>query len=337
MAGRTRADTVNLEMIGQFTNCVERGSPAEIAALNARFNHAQPFRHIMIDNFLTKEFSETLLAQFPQQDETYWKYCIEDDGKVGTNYSNGNPADFPPAYREFDQLVRSKTFVAYVETITGIEGLEYDPDYFGGGIRESRSNTFLPPHIDFNYHPKTLSHRRLNLLLYLNRQWKREWGGNLQLHRDPYVHSKGDSLVTSYEPLLNRCIIFETSEISWHAFDRLRLPEGVTRRAFTIYYYTRTRPDQEKIRFHNTEYVEPPLPRHIQAGYTLTDEDMNLISEAITRRDGRIRMLYEIRAQHDAKLAHVWKEYEYYLALSKSLAEKGTALIDRIWSKFRRR
>ena len=105
--------------------------------------------------------------------------------------------------------------------------------------------------------------------------------------------------------------------MSWHGFDRLQLPEGRTRRAFTVYYYTEHRPNEEAIQFHNTEYVEPPLPAHFQAGHVMTPADVTLLQEYITRRDGRIRMLYDVRMQMDEKLRHVWKEYEHYRLLSE--------------------
>lgn len=301
---------------------VQPMEPAAVAAVKESFASANPFPHVIIDNFFTPQFLADLHKDFPQQGEEYNNFCKGDDGQIGANYANGEVATFPPAYQLLDKLVHSEAFRKHVSALTGIDKLEYDPDYFGGGIRESRSRTFLPPHLDFNHHPKTHSHRRMNLLFYFNEEWQQEWGGNLQVHRDPNVFVN-DSLVSQYMPIDNRCLIFETSEVSWHSFDRLQLPEGRTRRAFTIYYYTKHRPHEEAIKFHNTEYVELPLPpRMLQPGYVLTEEDVHFLQEGFARRDSRIRLLYDLRAQHDGKMRHVWEQYEYYLNLSKKLAEE---------------
>ena len=320
---------------------VNSRSAKEITQLRQQFTSADPFPHMVVDNFFTADFLRSIERDFPVKDENYNRFCADDDGRIGTNYANGDLAQFPRAFKQLDALIQSKAFLNYVSALTGIRELEYDPNYFGGGIRESSSGTFLPPHVDFNYNASTHSHRRMNLLFYFNQEWDESWGGNLQIHQDPNVFNENNSLVRSYQPINNRCLIFETSETSWHGFDRLNLPEGKSRRAFTIYYYTKHRPNEENIKFHNTEYVEPPLPTHLGPGYTLTKADVDLIKEYLMRRDLRIRMLYDltsevdalrvemdaVRTENDVKLRHVWSEYEYYLNLSRSKSRTNALLI----------
>lgn len=292
-----------------------------INGIRESFRGADPFPHVAIDGFLNAAFADSLVADFPQRDADYERHCIGEDGKPSENYSNSEPETFPFAFRVLDALMKDAGFLSLLGEMTGIAELEYDPEYFGGGIRESSGRTFLPPHIDFNHHPRRIIHRRLNLLLYLNQDWHAEWGGNLQVHRDPRAHS--DSLVASYPPVFNRCLIFETSETSWHGFDRLQPPQGRARRAFTIYFYTKDRPEAESVQWHNTEYVEPPLPTHFEEGYTLTAEDVAVLREAYARRDGRIAMLYAMRREFDARFRHVWNEYEYYLNAWKEATDKS--------------
>ncbi len=305
---------------------VNRNWHATVGELRSQFHGAEPFPHVVIDNFFQPEFLARLHQDFPIKNEEYDRFCIEDGGKVGTNYANGSVDTFPEAFKQLDTLVKSKEFLGLVTEVTGIPKLEYDPDYFGGGIRESQSGIFLPPHLDFNHHPKSFSHRRLNLLFYFNPGWQEAWGGNLQVHKDPIAFS-GRSLVNSYMPINNRCLIFETSEISWHGFDRLNLAEGKSRRTFTIYYYTKHRPNENSVKFHNTEYVEPPLPPHFTVGHALTDADVHLLHEYITRRDQRIQMLYDLRRELEGKLQHVWEQYEYYLNLSRSTSTTNSILL----------
>jgi 2-oxoglutarate-Fe(II)-dependent oxygenase superfamily protein len=303
--------------LSQFVNS-RFADDSVLGELRVQFQTAEPFPWIVLENFLTRNFVDRLVADFPQPGPDYAKYCLGDDGQIGPNYANPNPQEFPAAFRLLDSLISGDGFSSLLSKITGIPDLEYDPDYFGGGIRESQSQVFLPPHIDFNHHPRTMSHRRLNLLVYLNEDWMEEWGGAIQVHRDPRVHRK-DSMIASFPPVLNRCFIFETSERSWHGFNRLVPPPGRSRRAFKVYYYTKDRPDAGAVGWHNTEYVEPPLPVRFAAGHVLTEEDELVLNEAIVRRDARIELLYRIRAEADGKYAHVWKEYEYYLDLSRTL------------------
>ena len=302
-----------------ITDYVRVRSDAECALLAEKFSTAYPFPHLCIDGFFADDFVQALAADFPRRDDPdYARFCLEDGNRVGNNYANNDPSTFPGAFAQLDRLSADPAFREYLSRITGISDLEFDPAYHGGGIRESRSKVFLPVHLDFNYHPQTLSHRRLNFLFYLNERWDPAWGGNLEVHLDPNVY-RDRSLVSSYTPAMNRVLIFETSETSWHGFDRLDPPEGVSRRAWSIYYYTRTRDGAETIKRRNTEYVEPGLPARFREGHVLSGEDVQLLREMMLRRDERIAMLYEMRRTFDDRYAHLWNEYEYYLARSREL------------------
>jgi hypothetical protein len=172
--------------------------------------------------------------------------------------------------------------------------LLYDPFYFGGGTHENRDGQDLDPHIDFNYHPVTGKHRRLNLIIYLNEAWEDAWGGSLQLHRDPYLEPGEDEIVT-VSPLMNRCVIFETTESSWHGFNRIELPGGRkdrSRKSFAVYYYTEMRPAAETADEHSTIYVERHLPERFRPGMELTDGDIVEIKRLLKRRDQHLQRLY---------------------------------------------
>lgn len=280
------------------------------------FSTSTPYRFVSIDDFFKESFLRELIDHFPSGGPSYDLFCVEDGGKPGTNYANSQPSSFPEPFKKLDELAKSAGFISLLESITGIDGLIYDPDYFGGGIRESKDKTFLPIHLDFNYHPKTRCHRRLNLLLYLNENWDTKWGGAIQVHKSPY-DSAGKTMVAEFQPIANRVFIFETSETSWHGFSKLCCPSDQGRKAFSIYYYTQTRPEGQ-VPVRNTEYVEPWLPEYIKPGVTLSDSDVEDIKVLLKRRDDRIRHLYEIRRTFDDKYSHLWKEYEYYLAKYKS-------------------
>jgi len=261
-------------------------------ALRQRFQGARPFRHLVIDDFLEGDFCRGLLEQFPAFDE---QLAINENGEVGGKAVHERVGELGGHYAAMDDLVRSAGFRGLIERMTGIPDLLYDEYYFGGGTHENRHGQDLDPHVDFNYHPITRWHRRMNLIIYLNEEWDSAWGGAIDLHRDPRRKPAQDEIV-SVAPRLNRCVIFETNEISWHGFRRIDLPEDrrdVSRKSFALYYYTKDRPAEETAEEHSTIYVERHLPERIRPGLTLSEQDWQEIRILLARRDQHLKRLYD--------------------------------------------
>jgi len=261
-------------------------------ALNQAFSGAQPFRHVVIEGFFQPAFCAELLEQFPAFDE---KGAINENGVVGGKSTQERVRALGPTYQKLDDLVKSPEFLELIGTVTGIDDLRYDPYYFGGGTHENRHGQDLDPHVDFNYHPVTHQHRRLNLIVYLNEEWDTRWGGALQLHRDPHLPPNQDQIIT-IAPLFNCCAIFETNEYSWHGFERINLPENLqhlSRKSFALYFYTDTRPPKETAEEHSTVYVERHLPDRFREGMTLGAGDVHEIRTLLARRDQHLKRLYK--------------------------------------------
>ncbi|MEO6064270.1 MAG: 2OG-Fe(II) oxygenase [Lysobacterales bacterium] len=262
---------------------------SDSAALAKRFTAARPFRHVVMDNFLDPAFAAELLAQFPAFERGD---ALNEAGKPGLKSTVERMRVLGGAYETLDDMVRSAAFLELIGRITSIPNLLYDPHYFGGGTHENRSGQDLDPHIDFNRHPLEPWHRRLNLIVYLNREWQAEWGGNLELHSDPRAD---DDSVTSIAPLLNRCVIFETNEYSWHGFARIALPPArseLSRKSIALYFYTRERPPEELAAPHSTIYVNRPLPEYFRPGLTLDAEHIETLRVLLARRDQHNERLY---------------------------------------------
>ena len=158
----------------------------ELAGLAESFSFSRPFKHVCIDNFFDIETAEGLRDSFPAFDV---KLATNEDGLVGAKAVNEKVTSLGPPWIALDQLVQSRQFREVISAITNIPDLQYDPHYFGGGTHENLHGQGLQPHIDFNFHPITRQHRRLNLIVYLNEEWLDEWGGSIQLHRDPYLEA----------------------------------------------------------------------------------------------------------------------------------------------------
>jgi len=255
------------------------------------FAQAQPFRHVVVDNFLQAEFCQSLMRDFPPFDAVN---ALNERGEVGNKATQPDIARLSPAYRRFDLLMRDPAFLDFMGKIAGIADLLYDPDYVGGGTHETRDGGDLDLHIDFNYHPRRPWHRRLNLIVFLNPEWDGAWGGCLELHRNAWVPEPES--VRSVIPLANRAVLFETTEASWHGFTRVTLPPArrdLSRRSLAVYFYTRQRPEAETSTPHATVYVPPPLPPHLRPGHTLSDADVAALEGLLGRRDTQLQFLYD--------------------------------------------
>lgn len=266
---------------------------------NARqFETAQPFRHVVIDSFFEPEFCACLLEDFPDFED---RYALNEMGAVGGKAVRMAVRDLSATYKQLDAYLQTPEFLGYVSKLTGIPDLLYDPDYIGGGTHENRDGQSLSPHVDFNFHPRTKTHRRLNLIIYLNPEWDEAWGGNLELHSDPWNDS--DNWRTAIAPIFNRAVIFETNEISWHGFEEIQLPaarKSLSRKSFAIYLYTNERPAAETAPAHATIYVPDGLPRDWEAGRTLSDADLTLLAKRFIRLRGQLRYMYD-RERHGSQ------------------------------------
>jgi hypothetical protein len=262
---------------------------ADVERHAAAFARREPFRHVVIDGFLAPGYAAELLAAFPpfergnarnEAGELAGKSTIERIRALGAPYA------------ALDELIQTRRFLDLIGRITGIPDLLYDPDYFGGGTHENREGQDLDAHVDFNRHPREGWHRRLNLIVYLNREWDDAWGGSLELHSDPRSPDDRMTLVT---PLFNRCVIFETTEWSWHGFGRISLPAAqkeLTRKSIALYFYTKERPAEELAGTHSTIYVDRPLPERFRAGVTLSAADVEELRVLLARRDQHNQRLY---------------------------------------------
>jgi len=254
-----------------------------------QFAAASPFPHVVIDDFLDPPLAQALHDEFPPFERGN---SIGDDGRPGGKATFERIRALGAGYVRLDAAIRSRDFLDTLSTITGIPDLLYDPFYLGGGTHENRAGQSLDPHIDFNYHPSERWHRRLNLIVYLNREWEPGWGGSLELFDDPYVEREPTKSIV---PLFNRCVIFETSERSWHAFSRIQPSErepATTRKSLALYFYTRERPAAGTAGKHSTIYVNRQLPARFDEGRVLTREDVLELRQLFAARDAHIRRQY---------------------------------------------
>ena len=264
------------------------------------FVNADPFRHVVIDDFFDASYVAQVDKEFPDFERGNAR---TENGDLGNKSTIEKIRGLGSSFSRLDDLIQSREFLELMGRLTRIDDLLYDPWYFGGGTHESRHGQDLDAHVDFNRHPIENWHRRLNLIVYLNHEWDDAWGGSLELHSDPRAE---DNRTQRFTPLFNRCVIFETTESSWHGFPPIVLPEAkrdLTRRSLALYFYTKERPTEELADTHSTIYVDRPLPERFQPGLTLTGDDVQELRNLMARRDQHIQRLYR-------DISHANAQYE---------------------------
>ena len=272
-----------------FSEIINERVRARLPQIAENYARAEPFSYVVIDDFLTPAFAKSLLEQFPAFERGN---NLGDDGKAGKKSTFERIKSLGNEYLFLDKAIQQRDFLDMIGAMTGIPDLLYDPFYLGGGTHENRDGQSLHAHVDFNDYPSEGWHRRLNLIVYLNPEWDSAWGGNLEFFRDPY---KDAAPAQRIAPLFNRCVIFGTTEKSWHGFDRIQLPEyrkAISRKSIALYFYSKDRPQDEVAGKHTTHYVNQQLPERIVAGYTLTQDDVNALKELTSDRDALLQRLY---------------------------------------------
>lgn len=205
--------------------CRRRGK-----ALKSAYASASPFPHIVLDDFIDREVLRRVLDEFPGAEDM--KYDNRSQERLKYRYG---PKHWGGATtHNLFALFNSAAFVAFLEEMTGFDGLIPDPGFAGGGLHETRRGGHLGVHADFNLHQKLGLIRQLNLLVYLNDDWSPDYGGNLELW------DKGmQAREVSVAPELGRAVVFTTALDSYHGHpDPLTCPPDRSRRSMALYYYT---------------------------------------------------------------------------------------------------
>lgn len=230
--------------------------PLDREAVRAEFANASPFPHFKIDNFLAPDFAAAVAAAYPTYEAARAIGREFEKVRERLKIQVTDETKFPEPVRKLAAALSSSQWLDHLQYITAIANLVGDPEFVGGGMHISSSGGRLDVHVDFNFVPERQLHRRLNILLYLNPIWERSWGGFIELWDKDVRNCQ-----RSFEPVFNRCVVFETSEISYHGVTPISAPPGYTRQSFAAYYYTREAPPNWDGRQHSTLFKDRPAER----------------------------------------------------------------------------
>ncbi len=216
------------------------------------YREAMPFRHIVIDRFLPVELITIIENGFPDKP-------LKSDRMFEMNYAGHHkrqilPDECSSAIREVFSFFNSRAMLQFLEGLTGIDGLIPDAYFEGGGFHEITRGGLLGVHADFRINQRLHLQRRLNVLIYLNKDWNSDWGGHLELWSRDMQRCE-----SSIAPLHNRCVVFNTDADSFHGHpEPLQTPEEVKRRSLALYYYTASRSIHKEVVDHSTMYHARP-------------------------------------------------------------------------------
>jgi Rps23 Pro-64 3,4-dihydroxylase Tpa1-like proline 4-hydroxylase len=228
-------------------------------SLHEKYVSADPYPHIVIDNFLPEQIMELVLKEVQNHPDWYW-----DPTQYVEHYQVNKFFTPAPGVDEFMQssvdllkkhcpftmhvleYLNSKEILKFLEDLTGIKELVSDPYWLGGGLHQVKNGGKLGIHADFNIHKFLNTHRRINMLIYLNKDWLDEYNGDLEIWRRDM-----SACVHKIKPIFNRAVIFNITDDAYHGHPiPLNVPENVARYSLALYYYTNDRPEEEKGPYH---------------------------------------------------------------------------------------
>lgn len=202
------------------------------ASLAPQYQGRQPYDYGCFDNFLPIEIlervREEVLALGTKDPEN--ASALE---KLKTSFK---PDALPTYTKAVFHALNSRPFIQFLEQMSGIKGLIPDPYFQGGGIHRTETGGFLAIHADFDHHPIMNLERRMNVLIYLNPDWKDDYGGGFEVWTNDMSRK-----VAGFAPVMNRMCCFSTGRDTMHGNpEPVNHPDNQPRLSIALYYYTAT-------------------------------------------------------------------------------------------------
>ena len=205
-----------------------------------KYQNSKPYPHIIIKNFFDKDFLNLVLEEFP--DLSKKQSSINYENKNEIKFANNDRKHFKKSTKKLFEYLNSTQFLNFLQKISSIkERILPDRSLSGGGLHEIKRGGVLKVHTDFNKHPTKNLDRRINVLIYLNKRWKKNYGGELELWNKDMK-----KCVKKILPTFNTMVIFSTNDFTNHGHPRyLNCPKNISRKSVATYYFSKGRPNNE--------------------------------------------------------------------------------------------
>jgi Rps23 Pro-64 3,4-dihydroxylase Tpa1-like proline 4-hydroxylase len=221
-----------------------------------------PFPHMILYDFIPESLLSNVIKEYNHlldEKKNQWVYY---DNPIEHKLAY-NSLECSSALQELTKYVGEPAFIQRIQSAFGLEDIELDTELYGAGLHNHPTGGFLSTHLDYEINPRTFKKRWLNLLIYLNDDWKDEYNGDTELwNADHTICEK------RVYPEYNKALLFQTDDQSWHGVSRsIRCPPTTSRKTVAFYYVSKRiydvskdLPDESKIRwkaqFYNPDYME---------------------------------------------------------------------------------
>ena len=222
-----------------------------IKELNKTFIFGKPYENIVIDNFLSEQYADKIYRDFPTQYEDWYKYL----NPIEFKYTFDNIENLTEEIKKYFYILSSNRFIEFITKLTGIKNLEQDPYLHGAGLHCHTTNGKLDIHLDYEKHPYSGKERRINIILFISKDWEPTWNGANELWDENVT-----SCIKKTDIKFNRAIIFKTNDISWHGVpDKIICPEFVYRKSLAYYYVSSLNTNKKEEEYRKkAKYVKRP-------------------------------------------------------------------------------
>tara|TARA_B100001093_G_scaffold519950_1_gene611631 strand:+ start:241 stop:1020 length:780 start_codon:yes stop_codon:yes gene_type:complete len=194
-----------------------------------------PYKHLVIDNFFDETLVDQCLKNFPKLSDKKWEFTNDKDIEIKYRSKWLSEFDIPEGIIDAIRILNGADFLRSISEIFKIKKIIPDPYFTGGGLNVTKKGGLLDVHVDGNYHDATGLNRRLNALLFLNKNWIPSWGGEFGLY-----DNKGEKCLKKINPIFNRLVVFDTHDSSWHGLPNpINFPHNKQRKSIILYYYTK--------------------------------------------------------------------------------------------------
>ena len=241
-----------IQTVKDILEVFNKKSFSQLAYDNRRnYQENTPYPHIIFDDFLPLDIAKIISSEYPNLNNTAESFKLHDH-EYASRYLLEDTTKFSTNLQLFSNAISSRSFLLFLETLTGIKSLIPDPYFMGGGAMVTNQGGHLNVHVDFNWHQKLQAWRRCNVLFYLTQNWREEYEGKLELWS-----KDGNKKIKDITPLFNRVVIFNTTSTSYHGQPvKVMCPKDKPRHVFSAFYYASEKNDETDNHPHYTRYKE---------------------------------------------------------------------------------
>jgi Rps23 Pro-64 3,4-dihydroxylase Tpa1-like proline 4-hydroxylase len=251
-------------------------------SLRAEFQRPGRIQTCYVDDVLPPEGTREIHDAFPKKEDMMERKTLREHKYVAAQMNKYNPL-----LEEIIYAFQDPRVLQTVAEITGLKDLHPDDRLYAGGISLMAPGNFLNPHLDNSHDKDRNMYRVLNLLFYVSPDWKKEYGGNLE------VWDNGpEGEPREFHSKFNRLVIMATHDKSWHSVNKVQHPDR--NRCCVSNYYFSPHPLVSHEYFHVTSFRGRP------------DEK---VKDLVLQADNALRMgVRKVFNKGVGELKHVYKK-----------------------------